>query len=177
MRSSWLDPLSENSYDFQRITPCPSCCLACSMAAHRVAIGSELVDPVFSTKIPASRTRNARGTAHDASPVFRAAFFSMTICRGAFGGEVPAPGSDLAGSLKTPARAAGDLHPSRSSKRASRVKPDAGSGPRSLPLSSAAAYGFEHPTTLPMSPAQPAPSASRTWTGFYVGAGAGAARP
>jgi hypothetical protein len=177
MRSPWRDPLSENSYDFQRTTLCSSCCLACSMAAHCVAIGSEWSIPYFRPK-----SRLAELEMQEVQPTMRRLFFgllffSMTICRGAFGGEVPAPGSDLAGSLKTPARAAGDLHPSRSSKRASRVKPDAGSGPRSLPLSSAAAYGFEHPTTLPMSPAQPAPSASRTWTGFYVGAGAGAARP
>jgi hypothetical protein len=45
------------------------------MAAHCVAMGSEIVDPVFSTKIPASRTRNAGGTARDASPVFRNAIF------------------------------------------------------------------------------------------------------
>jgi hypothetical protein len=31
--------------------------------------------PVFSTKILASRTRNAGGTAHDASPVFQTAIF------------------------------------------------------------------------------------------------------
>jgi len=107
---------------------------------------------------------------------FRLLFFSLTACSDAFGGEALAPGSDPAGSLKTPTPV-GHLHPSRSSKRVSRIQPDADSGPRSLPLSSAAAYAFEHPTTLPMSPAQPARSASRTWTGLYVGAGAGAAHP
>jgi hypothetical protein len=104
-------------------------------------------------------------------------FFSLTASGGAFGGEALAPSSDSGGSLEKPAPA-GQLHPSKSGKRVSRAEPDGHSGPRSLPLSSAAAYAFEHPTTLPMSsPSQPAPSPSKTWTGFYVGAGAGAAHP
>jgi hypothetical protein len=109
--------------------------------------------------------------------LFGLLFFSLTACGGAFGGEALAPGSDSGGSLEKLAPA-GQLHPSKSSKRVSRAEPDGHSGPRSLPLSSAAAYAFEHPTTLPMSsPSQPAPSPSKTWTGFYVGAGAGAAHP
>ena len=104
-------------------------------------------------------------------------FFSLTACSGAFGGESPASNSDRGGSLEKPAPA-GQMHPSKSSKRVSRAKTDADSGARSLPLSSAATYASEHPTTLPMSsPSQPAPSASKTWTGLYLGAGAGAARP
>src|SRR5258708_16670 len=99
--------------------------------------------PVFSTKIPASKTANgSMGQSTMRRLFFGLLFFSVTVCRGAFGGEALAPGSDPAG-LKTPALPAGDLHPSRSSKRVSRVKPDAGSRLRSLPLSSATAYGFE----------------------------------
>jgi hypothetical protein len=70
------------------------------------------------------------------------------------------------------------MHPSRSSKRVSRVQPEPHSGQRSLPLSSASAYASEHPTTLPMSsPPGSTPPLSNSWTGFYVGAGAGAAHP
>ena len=148
------------------------------MAARCVAIWSEMEHPVFSTKIPASRTANASLGQSTMHRVFLGLlFFSLTVCRGAFGGEALAPSSDSGGLLEKPSPA-GQLHPSKSSKRVSRARPDADSRPRSLPLSSAAAYASEHPTTLPMSsPAQPAPSASRTWTGFYVGAGAGAADP
>ena len=126
------------------------------MAAHCVAIGSEMEHPVFSTKIPASRTANATLGQSTMRRVFLGLlFFSLTACRGAFGGEALAPSSDSGGLLEKPSPA-GQLHPSKSSKRGSRAQPDADSGPRSLPLSSAAAYASEHPTTLPMSsPAQP----------------------
>jgi hypothetical protein len=55
------------------------------------------------------------------------------------------------------------------------AKPSDGrSEPRSLPLSSAAAYAAEHSPDLPISstPKSPPPS-SRPWTGVYIGAGAG----
>ena len=135
------------------------------MAAHRVAIWSEMEHPVFSTKVPASRTANATLGQSTMRRVFLGLlFFSLTACRGAFGGEALAPSSDSGGLLEKPSPA-GQLHPSKSSKRVSRARPDADSRPQSLPLSSAATYASEHPTTLPMSsPAQPAPSASRTWT-------------
>jgi hypothetical protein len=139
---------------------------------------SEMQHPVFSTKIPATRTPSAtlgQSTMHRV--FFGMLFFSLTACRGAFGGEALAPGSDPGGSPEKPS-SAGQMHPAKSSKRVSRAQPDAHAGPQSLPLSSAAAYASEHPTTLPMSsPSQPVPPASKTWTGFYVGAGAGAARP
>ncbi len=167
--------------NFQRITSFSSCCLVCSMALI-VRLVSRLVPngaaAAYSTKIRASRTRNATlGPSTMRRVLFGLLFFSLTARGGAFGGEAQAPSSDLRGSLEKPSPA-GQSHPSKSSKRVSRAEPDAHSGPRSLPLSSAAAYAFEHPTSLPMSsPSQPVPPASKAWTGFYVGAGAGAAHP
>ena len=54
--------------------------------------------------------------------------------------------------------------------------------PAALPLSSAETYASEHPGNLAISSApKPAPPAgnapSNSWTGFYVGAGGGAAQP
>ena len=46
--------------------------------------------------------------------------------------------------------------------------------PGALPLSSAETYASEHPANLAISSApKPAPPAGNSWTGFYVGAGAG----
>jgi hypothetical protein len=104
-------------------------------------------------------------------------FFSLTACSGAFADETLAP--EPGGSLLKPSPA-GPRHPSKSSKRAARAQPDAHSTQRSLPLSSASAYASEHATGLPISsPLSPAaaPPPSHSWTGFYVGAGAGAAHP
>ena len=104
-------------------------------------------------------------------------FFSLTAGSGAFGNEAVAPSSEPGGSPSKPSPVE-QMHPSGSSKRVSRVQPDPHSGRRSLPLSSASAYASEHPTTLPMSsPRGSAPPPGNSWTGFYVGAGAGAAHP
>ena len=52
------------------------------MAAHCVAIGSEMELPVFSTKIPASRTANATLGQSTMHRVFLGLlFFSLTACR------------------------------------------------------------------------------------------------
>ena len=102
-------------------------------------------------------------------------FFSLTACSGAFAGEALAPSADPGSSLEKPSQA-GQMHPSKRSKRVSRAQPDAHAGQPSLPLSSASAYASEHATSLPMSsPSSPAPPPSHSWTGFYVGTGAGAA--
>jgi hypothetical protein len=168
------ESVNQNPHYFQRTTPCPSCCLVYSMALHCVTF--EL--PVFPTKIPPIRTRSATSESTAMGRVFIGLlFFSLAAWNGARGGEPPASGSDPGASLEKPSPA-GQMHSSKGRKRMPRAEGDARSGPRSLPLSSAAAYALEHPTTLPMSsPSQPAPPASQTWTGFYVGAGAGAARP
>ena len=94
-------------------------------------------------------------------------FFSLTACSGALGGE--ASTADPGGLPEKPS-SAGQLRHPENNKRVFGAQ-------RSLPLSSAAAYASEHPTTLPNSPApRPAPPSSNTWTGFYMGAGAGTAQ-
>src|ERR1700733_4092295 len=114
--------------------------------------------PVFSTKIPASRTRNARGTAHDASPVFRTAIFFNDDLQRRFRRRSAATGLRSRRFAENPG-AGWPPEPFQKQQAGLKVRPDADSGPRSVPLSSAAVYAFEHPTILPMSPAQPAPSA------------------
>jgi hypothetical protein len=59
-------------------------------------------------------------------------------------------------------------------KRASATHADGSSAPRPLPLSSAETYAAEHSASMPItSVPKPAPSPGHSWTGFYVGAGAG----
>jgi hypothetical protein len=173
-RSSWRSPSSQNPHDFQRTTPCLSCCSVCSMTPRCGATGSDSEHRVFSTRTSATRTRSATSE----STAMRGAFiglifFSLTAGSGAFAGEILASGSDPSASPEKRSPA-GQTLSSKGSKRVSRAKPDA----HSLPLSSAAAYASNHPTTPPMSsPSQPVAPASQTWTGFYIGAGAGAAHP
>ncbi len=67
-------------------------------------------------------------------------------------------------------------------KQTSITRSRAPSAPAALPLSSAETHASEHPGNLAISsapkPAQPAGnSPSNSWTGFYVGAGGGAAQP
>ena len=67
-------------------------------------------------------------------------------------------------------------------KQTSITRSRARSAPGALPLSSAETYASEHPGNLAISSAsKPAPPAgnspSNSWTGFYVGAGVGAAQP
>ena len=101
---------------------------------------------------------------------FGLVFILLTACGGAFAGEPPAPVTNHGASPTKPS-SVDSTRWSGGGKRAARV-------PQPLPLSSASAYAPEHPTTLPTSPAlQPIPHASKTWTGFYMGAGAGAVQP
>jgi hypothetical protein len=152
------------------------------MALHYSAVRSEFgfkmeSHPVFSTKIPANETPHATLGQSTMRRVFSGLLFFSLTASGAFGGEALAPSSDAGASLEKPSSAA-HTHPSGSSKRASRTQPDARTGQRSLPLSSASAYASEHATSLPISsPPSPSLPPSHSWTGFYVGAGAGAAHP
>jgi hypothetical protein len=71
---------------------------------------------------------------------------------------------------------------SKNRKQTSITRSRARSAPGALPLSSAETYASEHPGNLAISSApKPAPPAgnspSNSWTGFYVGAGVGAAQP
>jgi hypothetical protein len=98
---------------------------------------------------------------------------SLMACNQAFAAD--APNSDSVGPQavqKPPALSR--LRAPKTVKPVARTRSDARSAPRSLPLSSAAAYASEHAADLPISsaPKMTSPSSS-PWTGFYVGVGAG----
>jgi hypothetical protein len=96
-------------------------------------------------------------------------FLSLMAFSGAFAAETSPAISDPGGSPERPS-SAGRLHHPKNNKRVF-------AAPLALPLSSAAASGSEHPATLPNPPvARPVAPSSNMWTGFYVGAGAGAAQ-
>jgi hypothetical protein len=92
-------------------------------------------------------------------------FFSLTACS-AFAGDASTPGPG-AGGAPEKLSSVGQPQRPKNNKRVRRAQP--------LPLSSAGAYASEHPTALPNSPdPRPAAPSNNNWTGFYVGAGAGA---
>ena len=133
-RSSWRSPSSQNPHDFQRTTPCLSCCSVCSMTPRCGATGSDSEHRVFSTKTSATRTRSATSE----STAMRGAFiglifFSLTAGSGAFAGEILASGSDPSASPEKRSPA-GQTLSSKGSKRVSRAKPDAHSGRVVTPL-------------------------------------------
>jgi hypothetical protein len=98
---------------------------------------------------------------------------SLVTCSSTFAANVS--NVDPAGSQKVqkPSRAARER---QNNRQVSKARPDGRS--ESGSLSSAAAYAVEHSASLPISsaPKSTAP-ATNSWTGFYVGAGAGAAQP
>lgn len=95
-------------------------------------------------------------------------FFSLMACSGAFAGEALTANPNPGGSPAKPSSPGQPHHP-KNNKRVFSVQ-------RPLPLSSAAAYASEHATALPNSSTAGPPPSSNIWTGFYVGAGAGAAQ-
>jgi hypothetical protein len=104
---------------------------------------------------------------------------SLMMCGSAFAGD--APTTDSAGSqeVRKPSPTA-QGRPDK--KRVSATHTDGSSASRSLPLSSAETYATEHSARLPITSAPKpaaAPAPGNSWTGFYVGAGAGvgAAQP
>jgi hypothetical protein len=98
---------------------------------------------------------------------------SLVTCSSTFAANVS--NVDPAGSQKVqkPSRAAWER---QNNRQVSKARPDGRS--ESGSLSSAAAYAVEHSASLPISsaPKSTAP-ATNSWSGFYVGAGAGAAQP
>jgi hypothetical protein len=109
--------------------------------------------------------------------LFGLLFFPLMACSGVFAQEALRSSSNPAGAPeKLPP--IGQHHP-KNSKPVMRTQ-HARPGLRSLPLSSPAAYAFEHPTGPPISPApKPMPPPGHSWTGFYIGGGSGldTARP
>jgi hypothetical protein len=82
-------------------------------------------------------------------------------------------GSQKVQKLRSPSRP----QPPKKIRDGSTGQSGARSVPRSLPLSAAETYAAEHSAGAPVSAAvKPASPATNSWTGFYVGAGVGAAQ-
>ena len=109
---------------------------------------------------------------------FGLALIAVAACGSVSAGEAQAPNSESDASQKVRTLPSpGQIHPAKSNKQVSRAQAAGRLGPRSWPLSAAETYASEHSADAPVSPvAKPAPPAPNSWTGFYLGAGAGAAR-
>ena len=177
-RSSWRSPSSQNPHDFQRTTPCLSCCSVCSMTPRCGATGSDSgASRIFDQNLGYQNSKCNFGIDSDAWRVHRADIFFTDGRQRRF--RRRNTGVQLRSQRFAGKAVAGRTNALLQRQQAG-FKSQAGCtlGPRSLPLSSAAAYASNHPTTPPMSPpSQPVAPASQTWTGFYIGAGAGAAHP
>ena len=96
---------------------------------------------------------------------------SLLMCSNAFAGDVPNTNSNGSQKLQKPSSPAPKFN-----KQVLKTRPDGRSGSRSL--SSAAAYVSEHSASQPISSAsKSAPPSTNSWTGFYVGVGAGMKQP
>jgi hypothetical protein len=97
-------------------------------------------------------------------------------CRSVFAGDVQAPGAASDNSQQANPPSPGPKQPRK--KKISSAQSDARSA-RPLPLSEAETYASGNSADLPVSSAAKSSStnsnSSNTWTGFYVGAGVGAA--
>jgi hypothetical protein len=107
--------------------------------------------------------------------VFGLAIIPLVACSSVFAGEGQPPtesdGSQTVQKLPSPDQG-------RSTKSKKQIsKAQSKSAVPSLPLSSAETYAAEHSADLPVSsPAKPAAPATNSWTGFYIGTGAGVGR-
>jgi hypothetical protein len=107
--------------------------------------------------------------------VFRLALIPVVACSSVSAGQVQAPSSE-SDSLQT-LPSPGQKPPRKSNKQVSKAQMDGRSVSRSMPLSAAETYASEHSTNSPVSPAvKPISPTTNSWTGFYVGAGIGAAQ-
>jgi hypothetical protein len=107
--------------------------------------------------------------------LFGLALIPLMVCSSALAGD--APNSNSAGSQDVQKPPPSQMHRPKNSKQVSRTRSDGRSGPQSLPLSTAETYASQHSANLPISSvAKSPPPSTRPWTGFYVGAGIGAAR-
>jgi hypothetical protein len=103
------------------------------------------------------------------------AFFGLTlislmVCSSAFAGDAPNTDSNGSQEVRKPSPPAQILP--KNNKQVSKARSDERSRLRAL--APAAAYASEHSVNLPISSApKPTPPSTHTWTGFYVGAGAG----
>jgi hypothetical protein len=110
--------------------------------------------------------------------VFGLALISLVACGSVSAGEGQAPNSEPDGSKKVQKLPSpGQPHPPKNNKQVSTAQSGGRSIPRSLPLSSAETYASEHSAGAPVSSAaKPTSPVTNSWTGFYVGAGIGAAQ-
>jgi len=107
------------------------------------------------------------------SLLFGLALISLMACGDAFAGDPANPDSGVSPSVQKPPPP-GRLRAPKTAKQVARTRPDGRSESRPLPLSSAAAYASEHAADLPISSAaKMTPPSPHSWTGFYVGVGAG----
>src|ERR1700733_1292743 len=107
--------------------------------------------------------------------LFGLALVPFMVCS-SVAGEAPAPSSASGGpqEVQTPS----PDHGAKSSKHIStRTQADRGSAHGAMPFSAAATSASEHSAGLPISsPPKSPPPSPNSWTGFYVGGGAGVGR-
>jgi hypothetical protein len=105
--------------------------------------------------------------------LFGLTLVSLMACGDALAGDAPNSVSGGSPAVQKPP-APSRWHAPKSVKPVAGTQFDGHSKPRPLPLSSAAAYASEHAADLPVSSAPKTTTPSTgSWTGFYVGVGAG----
>jgi len=107
---------------------------------------------------------------------FRLAVISLMMGGSAFAGDPPNTDPNGSEKMQLPSPPPQTRRPKNNKQisrtQPSKTQPDERS--RSQSLSSAAAYASEHSASLPISSApKSTPPSANSWTGFYVGAGAG----
>jgi hypothetical protein len=141
--------------------------IAISFGSRRGAIF-----PHYRPKLPVWNFNETPGRVPMRRLSFGLAMISLTICSSAYAGDPPSAVSDGSQQVQKSSPTVRTGHP-KDDKRGSRIQSDGGA----LPLSSASAYAAEHSANLPISSVpKPASPPSNSWTGFYVGAGAGVGR-
>ena len=115
------------------------------------------------------------------SSIMRRALFGLALlpliaCSSAASESVP-PNSLSGVSQKAEPPPPNQTHRTKNSNHGSRTQSGGRPVPGSLPLSTATAYATEHSPSFPISTVPKAAPQSNSWTGFFIGAGAGASTP
>ena len=110
--------------------------------------------------------------------IMRHALFGLTllplIACGAAAGESAAPNSASSVSQNVAPSPPHQAHRAKNSKHGSGTQSGGSPVPGSLPLSTTTAYTAEHSPSFPISTVPKATPESNSWTGFFLGVGAGA---